>query len=101
MTAYYRKDFPEFGALDVELPSGFVDCSCDYEACPSFENPALGLRIYVNYTDRALWEAPETVARFMIWRLASGTTLLATDDWNEVLTLVAGYDSTNVVQFPR
>jgi hypothetical protein len=101
MSPDYRKAFPNFGILDVDLPPGFVDCSCDYEACPAFENLSLGLRIYVNYVDRSLWEAPETEARFRVWRFGPATSILLTDDWAEVLALVAGYDASNVVQFPR
>lgn len=97
----YRNAFPKFGTLDIDLPPGFVDCSRDYEACPSFENLELGLRIYVNYADSSLWEAPEIEARFRVWRFGPATSLLLTDDWAEVLALVAGYAASNVMQFPR
>jgi hypothetical protein len=101
MMQNFRKDFPLFGELDVELPPGFVDDSDEHEACPSFKNSAINIRIYVNYGERSLWEFPETMARFRVQGLGVNDTLLLTDDWDEVLELLAQYASGRLIQFPR
>lgn len=33
----YQSEFPDFGQLDVELPSGFSDVSWHHDAMPSFQ----------------------------------------------------------------
>ena len=97
--ADYRTEFPDFGELDVTLPTGFEDCSDHHEACPSFQRPHLGLRIYVGYRDPRMREFPQNDERFSVWHYVAGKKLLSTDEWSEVEEFVAGCKPTNIVLF--
>jgi hypothetical protein len=95
----YRELFPDFGEVDVELPDGFVDASCEHEGCPSFQHAGSGLRIYVDYRDPTKRDNPGTGGRFLLQRLFDGEIILATDDWESVLSEVRATDFGNVTSF--
>lgn len=59
MIGDYRKAFPDFGELDVELPDHFVDVSWGNEPCPCFHSAEARAFLYVDYADAALREFPE------------------------------------------
>jgi hypothetical protein len=102
----YQVAFPDFPEADMpEIPQGFEDTSSHDDACPSFEHPGLGLRLHIDYADKALSEIPGG-SRFGLYQLERwgdadsggwdwptlGTTdpkLVETDDWGAVLAAVA------------
>jgi hypothetical protein len=54
----YQKEFPDFPAADMPdlMPQGFADTSWHNDSCPSFTSEDLGLRIWIDYSDRELCE---------------------------------------------
>lgn len=81
----YRKEFPDFGELDIELPEGFVDRSWHNDAMPCFLNKELGLELWVDYADPELSELgreKETgrYPRFIVADL-DGNTLASCETW--------------------
>jgi hypothetical protein len=83
-------EFADFPAADFPpLPDGFVDTSWHNNVCPSMTNAALGLEIFCDYTDTSKREAPGGKRFSVIHESDVGRSLLDTDDWNEVLVLIA------------
>jgi hypothetical protein len=88
----WSSEFPDF-VLDVIVPSDFKDISWHNDVCPSFA--AHGLRLWIDYKDPGMRELQGQ--RFMLQREdADGEAqndedglLLATDDWNEVIAMIA------------
>lgn len=86
----YRKEFPDFGELDVVLPIGFIDESWHNNACPSFRRGNYVL--YVDYADKSKSDFPEVEApdyhRFMLAICNEDNSetqdLIATNDWDEI-----------------
>jgi hypothetical protein len=55
--ADYRKEFPDFPAIDMPaIPEGFADSSWHNDSCPSLISEALGLRIWIDYVQVELRE---------------------------------------------
>lgn len=96
-TPLYQEAFPDFGALDVVLPEGFIDESWFKNTCPSFELPgpdnyASGwplLTVFVDFADKSLRDEP-AAKRFHVY---IGPVMddadLSSDDWAEVLQFIA------------
>lgn len=83
----YRKEFPDFGELDVTIPVGFIDQSWHNDACPRFERGHY--QLHIDYADRTLTEFPDGGLRFMLCvahedNPSHSETLIDTDDWSKV-----------------
>lgn len=89
----YSTEFPDF-VLDVIVPSDFADQSWHNDTMPSFAGH--GLRLWIDYKDPSMRET-EGGTRFCLQREdADGELqndeegiLLQTDDWSEVLAMIA------------
>jgi hypothetical protein len=82
--------FPDFPAEDFPaLPEGFEESSYSNDICPSMASASLF--IFVNYADKALRERDfrYQVCRYDPSDCEVGDVLLTTDDWAEVLALIA------------
>jgi hypothetical protein len=92
MTGDYRKAFPSFGELGVELPDHFEDVSWRNEPCPCFHSAEARAFLYIDYADAAQREFPET-ERFVLQAAGEdgqhledeSRELLSTDDFGLVL----------------
>lgn len=94
MIGDYRKAFPDFGELGVELPDHFEDVSWGNEPCPCFHSAEARVFLYVDYADAAQREFQET-ERFSLQaagedgqHLEDDSHLLNTDDFGLVLDRV-------------
>ncbi|CCD94659.1 hypothetical protein BRAO375_3660053 [Bradyrhizobium sp. ORS 375] len=89
------REFPGYPADTLPaLPAGFVDSSWRNDACPSFDNAALCLRIWCDHPDPSQREFPSN-ARFCVSEtLPNGESrdLVCSDDWQLVLDCVASID---------
>lgn len=90
----YRTEFPDFPESDwPEMPEGFEDTSWHNDVCPNITCEALSLAIYIDYSDPKARETGENGERFTVYRLDGDHTItddaLTTDNWQEVLDLVA------------
>jgi hypothetical protein len=69
----YAIEFPDYGMLDVTIPDGFEEASWHNDACPSWINETLHLRLMVDYADPNDSEAAQIFGgeyhRFQIDRL--------------------------------
>lgn len=89
----WKQAFPDYGALDFELPDGFVDASWRNEACPSFMNKDLDVHLYADYRDPAKREHPES-RRFTLLETVDGqfgssdVVLADTDSFDEVVAAI-------------
>jgi len=87
----WLRSFPDFSPPPPAMPPGFNDTSWRDEAMPSFVNPELGLRIWVDYADPALREDPGA-PRFSLarvdWDGEAGDDIVATDDWDALVDAV-------------
>jgi hypothetical protein len=81
----YLTEFPDFTDMPA-IPAGFEDTSWHNDACPRFENAALGLALWCDYADAADREHADG-KRFLLCTV-DDETLLATDDWNEVTAAI-------------
>jgi hypothetical protein len=80
----YKKAFPDF-ELDVEIPAGFNDTSWRNDACPSWENPAGSMKLFVDYQQPEDRECGG--GRFTLAYLDQDGTIeneFTTDDWAEM-----------------
>ena len=94
MAGDYRKEFPDFGEMDVEIPAGFEDASWGNESCPCFSSEAAQACLWVDYKDPALREFQDG-PRFTLAALEDGQhpvepgePLCSTDDWAVLLQAV-------------
>lgn len=95
------REFPDFDQSTLPLiPPGFEDQSWRNDTSPRFHHTGLRLTLWIDYADPALAEFPEERAtgimkRFAVYSTdAEGAELgagpdLETDDWAEVLALIA------------
>lgn len=90
----YLTEFPDFDPSTMPaIPAHWQDISWHNDTCPSFQIGA-SLAVMVDYADAAQREHPES-PRFSIHPMEDGTylsdsfSLLDSDDWSEVLTMVA------------
>ncbi len=84
----YQKEFPDFDPATMPaIPRGFDDVSWHNDACPSFQNEASGLIIFIDYADKSLSELP-SVPRFSLSEIdpeeEGDTGIAASDDWSEI-----------------
>lgn len=81
------------------MPQGFEDCSWHNDTCPSITNGTFGpddahdgpaLLVFIDYPNPEQREFPKG-KRFTVGRTDQGdfTTALETDDWADVLALIA------------
>lgn len=91
----FQEEFPDFKPEDLpEIPGGFTDESWRNDACPCFINVELRLILFVDFKEVSQREF-EAGPRFIVMPsdhegcfIGDGSTLLETDDWDEVLRLV-------------
>lgn len=90
-----KGQFPAYPAADLpEMPEGFEDASWHNDSSPSIENRALGLRVWIDFLKPEDRDLPET-ERFTVQAIdAEGEALdegdlLNTDEWADVLALIA------------
>lgn len=91
----YKKAFPDFGDLDVQIPDGFKDISWKNDVCPSFLDEENGIRIWVDYLDSDMREI-DGRPRFLVQNYdiiegESKETLLETDDFDAVRNCISEY----------
>lgn len=84
----YQTEFPDFDPATMPaIPAGFDDVSWHNDACPSFQNEASGLIIFIDYADKSLSELP-SVPRFSLSEIdpeeEGDTGIAASDDWSEI-----------------
>lgn len=91
------REFPDFDQATLPLiPEGFEDISHGIEGCPSFHNTALGLVLWVDFSNEADREN-EGLKRFSIYpcdETGAHTTDLAavdTDDWAEAQAFILAH----------
>lgn len=89
--ANYQKEFPDFPPADLPaIPQGFEDNSWHNDSCPNFTNAELGLRIWVDYADKAQREHPDA-SRFVLEPSDNEDTItdpICTDDWAVIIEAV-------------
>jgi hypothetical protein len=93
----YQTEFPNFDPATMPaIPAGFEDASWANETCPHFINDALRLHIFVDFTKEDDREH-QGVKRFSLHPSEAfdigeaadeQITLVASDDWQEVLTAI-------------
>lgn len=88
-------EFSDYPVADLpEMPEGFEDTSWHNDSAPSIESRALGLRVWIDYLNPSAREL-EDGERFTVQAIdAEGETLneddlLSTDEWADVLALIA------------
>lgn len=89
----FQIEFPDFDAATMPaIPADWTDASWHNDSCPCF-NTGKGVVVFVDFADIDLREIPETGDRFSVHADPEihnhNDVLMATDDWNEVLTFVA------------
>lgn len=91
----WRTEFPDYPVADMPtLPDTFSDTSWHNDTCPSFTSDALGLIVWIDYSNPDDREFPDG-PRFGLMEQQNGCELgcglLETDDWDEVLTFIANW----------
>jgi len=92
----FREEFPDFPVTDMPaMPPTFEDTSWHNNTMPSITSDALGLHIWIDYTDHSKRECTAGSPRFLVERQDHGVEIgdeyvLQTNEWSEVLTLLAG-----------
>jgi hypothetical protein len=91
----YQQEFPEYDPATMPaLPEGWLDTSWRNDACPSYQNEALRLQVWIDFEkpeDRAYGDE---IKRFGLYNITEDgcieddTAIIATDDWEEVLAAV-------------
>lgn len=89
----FQTEFPDFPAADMpSLPATFTDVSWHNDTCPCIASDVLRMQIFIDYSEVAKREFP-TTSRFSVMEQSGGVEigcgLLDTDDWSEVLALIA------------
>jgi hypothetical protein len=93
-TPQWQREFPDFPAADMpDVSPSFEDKSWHNDACPSFYAEDLGLTLWIDYADREKREMPRYSYRFTLLRQDdpeedSGREIIATDNWDEILTAI-------------
>jgi hypothetical protein len=84
----FRTEFPTFDAASLPaIPADFVDTSWHNDACPSFTNEALNLRVWVDFADPADREFDDARRFGLCWN-DDNYELVLTDDWSEILRAI-------------
>lgn len=88
-------EFRDYPLRDLpEMPESFEDASWHNDACPCIDSRTLGLRVWIDYPDKADRELPE-LGRFAVQAIdpegesVDGPDLLNTEDWADVLALIS------------
>lgn len=90
----WQREFPDFpvDGMPTPMPAGFEDASWLNDACPSFDNDAAGLRLWVNYPNPRDREI-EGSSRFILCRTdANGEQvedLFETEIWIDMIGRIA------------
>jgi hypothetical protein len=89
----YRTEFPGFVLGNIEIPAGFVDQSWKNDACPSWQNDFLRLRLWIDFEKPEERDA-DGARRFLLqtitrWDDDSPETIYDGDKYATVLELVA------------
>src|SRR4051812_979550 len=86
------KAFPDFDIATLPaIPAGFEDASWKNDACPSFINKNLGLRLWIDYADHAKREH-DGGYRFILTPEDNDDTLtevISTDDFSLIEAAIA------------
>ncbi|WP_175619482.1 hypothetical protein [Bradyrhizobium sp. 2S1] len=72
------------------IPQGFTDSSWHNDSCPNFTSEELGLRIWVDYADKAQREHPDA-SRFVLEPSDNEDNItdpICTDDWAVIIEAV-------------
>lgn len=78
--------FPDYPTADLPpIPSHWRDSSWHNDACPSFM--VAGLQVFIDYAAQDKREH-KGEARFLVICMDSDATVLASDDWQEVIDAV-------------
>lgn len=101
----YTREFPDFGFLDVAIPTGFEDVSWHNDICPCFVDETREMFLWVDYANTRLREYPSSEHRFAIEKGEPDEEnglqhadnlckqiLLLTNDWSEVVEFLEGFD---------
>lgn len=95
----YQRAFPDFPALDVALPDGFVDTSWKNDTMPSFSRELPNhqqLKLYIDYPNPADREEPQS-KRFYLGVYEDGVEhvrdVASSDDYAEILQALAAFES--------
>ena len=87
-------EFPDYDLSTLPvIPEGFVDCSWRNDTCPTWHHEAMGLSLCIDYADPLDREWLDETARFSLTvenACGEAAVLLVTDDWSEVLEVIAG-----------
>lgn len=92
----WQIEFTDYPADSMpDLPAGWVDSSWHNDVCPSFENTALGLVLYVDHPDPNEREHGPETPRYSLHRwdeesLSLGESFLASEAWEDISDAVAG-----------
>jgi hypothetical protein len=87
----YAIEFPDFPAADLPaIPAGWQDHSWHNDACPRFHVGELA--VFIDYLNPHYSEN-EFAPRFSVQHIEDCVELFASDDWNDVLSFVAGSKS--------
>jgi hypothetical protein len=85
--------FPDYPATDLPLiPPHWRDSSWRNDACPSYT--IAGLQIFIDYLDPAKRETAHyglADVRFHVMEADTGSSVIATDDWQAVVDAVDKY----------
>jgi len=84
--ATWREEFPDFPVEDmIDIPQGFVDQSWHNDTCPCFDNERAGLRLWVDYKDKAQREMPNVSSRFLLTDIDGEHTIIAhSETWDVI-----------------
>jgi hypothetical protein len=88
----YKNEFPDMPDADMPvMPYGFYDSSWHNDACPSYANEMLGLRIWIDYVDPAKREIEQTGKRFILCSMPDYETefeTIETDSFAEIIAAI-------------
>jgi len=83
----YESEFPDYPAGTIpSIPRDWRDISWHNDTCPCWLTPN-NLTVYIDYPDHADREFGGMISRFTV--LDDYKDLLSTDNWLEVITIVA------------
>jgi hypothetical protein len=98
----YRREFPDFGALDVPLPPGFEDRSVHSEPTPVFVRVLANqsrIRICVDYADQDLRErVGERFRADVTSKDSRCIARIATFEWRKILQFVALHGNAQIIR---
>lgn len=92
MKPKYKVEFPDYDDTLPEL-EGFTDSSWSNDACPSLSKETSGgntVTVFVDYKDPSLREHDEQEFRYVVIEFPANRTLLATNEWSDVVTFAEG-----------